>query len=1456
MHAGSVSRAFAILAMAPVVLWLGCGGGADLTGPPAGSLQVTTATTGPEPDPDGYAVSIDGGASQAIGANASRQIDGLSVGAHTVELAGLASNCSLSGGARLDVEVAANTVTPAGFAVTCGATTGAIAVTTATAGSPADPDGYDLTLDGGPAQPIGTAATVTLSGLTPGTHTIALGGLAPNCAVDGDNPKGVTVTAGATSPVAITVTCAPPTPPPAPGSISVTTQTTGADRDADGYAVTLDGGAGLPIGTTGTLALADLAPGSHSVGLSGISANCRLDGDNPRTVAVTSGTVSPVTFQVSCQTLPPSTGSLELATVTTGANPDPDGYTFALDDGAAQTIGVNTRVTVASLAPGSHTVTLRGASANCTVGGDNPRTFTVTAGGTAGVTFTVTCAAATGTLQVAAATTGSPPDPDGYTASVDGGSPAALGTNGSVTLSGLEPRKHTVQLGGLAANCRAQGQNPRDVTVPAGETVVTTFDVACTPITGTLQITVGGLPAGTDAAVTVTGPGGFAASVTASATLASLAPGDYTVAAADVSQGGTTYTASPASRTLAVTANATARVTIAYGPASGPSLNLRVDGFELTQSVQTPEGSVPLITDRDGLLRVFVLANETNSAAPSVRVRLFRNGALVQTLTIPAPGGSTPTSRNEADLTGSWNVKIPRGLFTPGLAMLAEVDPGNTVAESNETDNSFPASGTAQPQTVRTVPELALRFVPIKQRASGAQGDVSQGSRADFLRLTRRVYPIAAIDGDVHAPVTTSTSDALESDDANGAWSTILNELDVLRVMEGTSRTYYGVVRVDYPSGIAGLGYIGRPTAMGYDRGPDESRVMAHELGHTWHRLHSPCGQPAGVDPAYPYPGGTTGVHGYDLQENVLRSPSAPDVMGYCVDPWISDYTYDGVLDYRIATQAAEARAARAPEQPCLVIWGRIVGGRPVLEPAFEVTTRPSLPKAPGAYMVEGRSADGGRVFGLSFDAAEVADDRHDGRQFAFAVPMDGATIARLASLRLETPGGAVAAARSAAPAARRPDRRRGRGPRGRRGRAPPLGRHRPSDDHCPGPGHARSHRPRAGRRDRGGNGEARAGRRAVGSGRKPCAPADRWTVVGLGGLLRHRGARQRVDGAPRSERKVLGRGPSRRQAGATHGPPHLDEVGGRLLDGLDVVARPEKSIALHVRHERAFAGDPVHSEYPEAPTGERQGVGHRPEDEPRRVADAARRDPALWSSAAAAPARENHARRAVGHDRRTARHPIPHAGDVRPRQIRDHHHDGMRPGKEVRDERGVRARPLLSLGRVEHVERVSQQDDALRVAGIHQQASRVADAYRVRRRGLQEAGHRWRHRQRRVRQRQRGRAVRHRRAPRPRPCGSPRRPRPPSGSWCRDRRTPPPASSWSRRSRPGPGPRGSATPPARAAPAAASWDRVPVALCRRPPRARGPCADSRAPRSDPARSLRRRASNRRPVPRGPNRAG
>ena len=74
------------------------------------------------------------------------------------------------------------------FVVTCAATMGSIQVTTVTTGSSLDPDGYTMSVDGGPFQVVGLNATLILDGLAVGPHSLALSSIASNCHLDGDNP--------------------------------------------------------------------------------------------------------------------------------------------------------------------------------------------------------------------------------------------------------------------------------------------------------------------------------------------------------------------------------------------------------------------------------------------------------------------------------------------------------------------------------------------------------------------------------------------------------------------------------------------------------------------------------------------------------------------------------------------------------------------------------------------------------------------------------------------------------------------------------------------------------------------------------------------------------------------------------------------------------------------------------------------------------------------------------------------------------------------------------------------------------------------------------------------------------------------------------------------------------------------------------------------------------------------
>ena len=364
--------------------------------PDVGTLAVTVTTSGSN-TPSGYTVIVDGSSSQSVGANGVATFLGLPSGSHTVLLSGVPANCSVSGDNPRTVSLIAGLVAATTFSVSCTAPppqTGNLTVNTSTTGSNLDPDGYTATVDGGASQSVGTNGSVTFPGLSAGSHSVALSGVAANCSVSGGNTRTVSVPAGGTVSTSFSVSCT--APPPQTGNLTVTASTTGSNLDPDGYTATVDGGASQSVGTNGSVTFPGLSAGSHSVALSGVAANCSVSGANPQTVTVPSGGTATASFAVSCAATGGGNGTLTVTTSTTGSNLDPDGYTVTVDGGAAsQPIATNGSVSFTGPA-GDHTVALSGVAGNCSVSGANPRTVTVPSGGTTTTTFSVSCAATGG----------------------------------------------------------------------------------------------------------------------------------------------------------------------------------------------------------------------------------------------------------------------------------------------------------------------------------------------------------------------------------------------------------------------------------------------------------------------------------------------------------------------------------------------------------------------------------------------------------------------------------------------------------------------------------------------------------------------------------------------------------------------------------------------------------------------------------------------------------------------------------------------------------------------------------------------------------------------------------------------------------------------------------------------------------------------------------------------------
>ena len=424
----------------------------------------------------------------------------------------------------------------------------------------------------------------------------------------------------------------------------------------------------------------------------------------------------------------------------------------------------------------------------------------------------------------------------------------------------------------------------------------------------------------------------------------------------------------------------------------------------LTQAVQSFEFPVPLVAGRPALLRVFLTAldGETAGFFPPVRARFYLADAEIHTVDIPGSALTVPSRVEEGRLEASANVAIPADVVRPGLELVVEVDPEDTLGPSPGTAKRIPATG-RQAIDVRAVPALHLTYLPFV-RPDRESGDflsrVADLTEADTLfRGMKEWLPVGDFTLAVHEVVYTSARTGGE----------LLSEIEAIRVLEGGTGYYMGGIPryLVSETGYAGLAMRGGQVSFSRVR----TITIAHELGHNMSLQHAPCGGAGGPDPGFPTRDGTIGVWGFNRYDSSLVAPETSDLMSYCGPKWISDFSFSKAFDHRLREEGAaagegEAAAARASVARTLLLWGRAdADGVPFLEPAFVVDAPPTLPGAGGPYTLTGMSAAGEAMFSLNFDMQEMADG--DGESgFVFALPVSPAWADRLATVILAGPGG------------------------------------------------------------------------------------------------------------------------------------------------------------------------------------------------------------------------------------------------------------------------------------------------------------------------------------------------------------------------------------------------------------------------------------------------------------------
>ncbi len=166
----------------------------------ATGLEIVTLSTGPDVDLNGYALygsylTRDPVQLSGLPVSGTVTVTRLEPGPYALELRDVANNCSVQDGNSRPIFVEPGQVLRVTFSVTCLAATAVIQVHVSTGGTDFDP-GYDLrigTVFGHRAQSTETVSAVLTGG---GAYPVRLDDVAPNCVVEGDNPRVLTVATG------------------------------------------------------------------------------------------------------------------------------------------------------------------------------------------------------------------------------------------------------------------------------------------------------------------------------------------------------------------------------------------------------------------------------------------------------------------------------------------------------------------------------------------------------------------------------------------------------------------------------------------------------------------------------------------------------------------------------------------------------------------------------------------------------------------------------------------------------------------------------------------------------------------------------------------------------------------------------------------------------------------------------------------------------------------------------------------------------------------------------------------------------------------------------------------------------------------------------------------------------------------------------------------------------------
>ena len=438
------------------------------------------------------------------------------------------------------------------------------------------------------------------------------------------------------------------------------------------------------------------------------------------------------------------------------------------------------------------------------------------------------------------------------------------------------------------------------------------------------------------------------------------------------------------------------------------SVKLSLPVVYLTQAIQRPEGDVALISDREALLRVFLVGDRDNAFyEPEVVATFTRDGEEVHRVVMPSDEDRVHTFADEGDLLKSYDAVIPARHIRDGTEVVIVADSAEVVPRAEGSRTRFPETG-SHALDVIDVPAFELTVVPVlnadKPDSSIFEWTDSVGDDSHHVGLFRYSFPFGEFTATSWDTAYVTSLDMTEEDNT---WPVLLEVEKVYKSAEATGY-WYAVADCNEPRCyVRGIGRLNGLVSFGK---PWDTE-LAHEVGHTLDLLHAPCGGALGTDPDFPYENGSIGVWGYDFRDGSLVSPQRRrDIMGYCYEKgWLSDYYFEKVVRVRenkVEDWENDALPGTGQKGEMLVLWGGVLNGELRIEPVHPMYTTASLPRETGPYRLEGITAGGDVEFSLSFTPGEDVDGN---KYFLFTVPIEEDWEDTLERITLTGPEGEVA---------------------------------------------------------------------------------------------------------------------------------------------------------------------------------------------------------------------------------------------------------------------------------------------------------------------------------------------------------------------------------------------------------------------------------------------------------------